>query len=69
MSASPSFVNGNGLLFDPYNPKDLAKKAVLMLKDGKLLKKMSERSTQIVGEFDIKESVNKLERAYLSLLS
>lgn len=68
-SASRYFVNNNGFLFDPYDEKDLADKAVRLLKDEKLLKKMSEQSYRNSRSFDIRKSISKLETAYLEILS
>ncbi len=67
-SASTYFVDGNGFLFNPKDPKDLAKKALILLKNEKLLKKMSKRSLEIIKDYDINKSGSKLEEVYYSLL-
>lgn len=68
-SASRYFVDNNGFLFDPYNENDLAKKAVRLLKDDILLKKMSEQSYRNCKDFDIRKSISKLEKVYAGVLS
>ena len=66
-SASVDFVDGNGFLFKPKNPKDLAKKALILLKDEKLRKSMAQKSFENSRNYDINKSIDKLERVYYSL--
>jgi len=68
-SASVDFVEGNGLLFKPENPRDLAKKALIILKNDTLRKSMSEKSFKNIKDYDINKSIDKLEELYYSLLS
>lgn len=68
-SASTHFVNGNGYLFKAENPEDLADKAISMLSDDVLRKKMSEASLAKSKEYDIERSADKLEELYYSILS
>ena len=69
LSASVDFVKGNGFLFKPENPKDLAEKSLKLLKNEKLRKKMAIRSFKNSREYDINKSVKKLEEVYHSLIS
>lgn len=66
-SASPYFVEENGFLFRPWDYKDLAEKALTMLKDEKLLKKMAAKSYAKSKDYDINKSVSMLEKVYYSL--
>jgi len=68
-SASRFFVNGNGFLFNPFDAKDLADKALRLLKDNKLYKKMAEQSLRISKKFDINDSISKLEKVYYAILN
>jgi len=68
ISASKYFVNGNGFLFDPYKPEDLAEKCLKLLKNERLMKKMGEKSYKDAKEYNINKCVSKLEKVYLSLL-
>lgn len=67
-SASTFFVKDNGYLFRAKDSEDLANKALLMLQDEDLLKKMAETSLDMSKEFDINRSVDKLLDLYYSLL-
>ncbi|NTW22426.1 glycosyltransferase family 4 protein [Candidatus Falkowbacteria bacterium] len=68
MSASRFFVDGNGLLFVTGDPQDLARQALKLLADKDLRKAMGERSLAMSREYDIRESVNKMEQTYYSAL-
>ncbi len=68
-SASPYFVEGNGLLFKPNDPDDLAKCAIAILSDDVGRKKMSEASHVMSRKYDLMESVNTMERVYRSVLA
>jgi glycosyltransferase involved in cell wall biosynthesis len=68
LSASPHFVDGNGFLFDPHDPKDLALKATRLLKDSALREKMGRKSRALARTYDIERSVSALEYVYYSLL-
>jgi len=63
-SASKDFVKGNGLLFKAKNPIDLSKKLKILIENPALRRKMSKRSLENVKEYDIKKSIQKLERVY-----
>ena len=66
-SASVDLVDGNGFLFAPKDPKDLAKKALILLKNEKLRKKMALKSFENSKSYDILKSVDKLEAIYDSV--
>ena len=68
VSASRYFVDGNGLLFEPKNSHDLAEKLETLIGDGELRKAMGEKSLANVKNYDINESIKKLENLYYSLL-
>ena len=68
-SASRYFVEGNGFLFKPEDPKDLAEKLITLLNDDDMRRAMGEKSFQISKQYDINTSVEKLEELYYSLLS
>ena len=68
MSASRFFVNGNGFLFETKNPEDLATKALQLITDKNLCKKMGEVSLEKSKKYDIKRSADKLEDVYYSVL-
>lgn len=69
LSASPDFVSNNGFLFKLQNPEDLAKKALILLKNDKLRKKMGNESYKKVKEYDINKSVDKLEKVYYKIIN
>jgi glycosyltransferase involved in cell wall biosynthesis len=64
LSASSDFVNGNGFVFKLQNPKDLAKKVLILLEDEAMMKRMGIKSFRNVKEYDINKSVDKLEKIY-----
>jgi glycosyltransferase involved in cell wall biosynthesis len=66
-SASVDFVDGNGFLFKSKNPKDLAEKALKLLKNNVLRKKMGKKSFELAKDYDINRSIDKLEKVYYSL--
>jgi len=68
-SASTYFVDQNGFLFEPQNEKDLANKIVDALSDEEALNKMGEISFQKSRQYDINESVLKLEKLYYAVLN
>ena len=63
-SASNHFVKENGLMFKVKDHKDLAKKALHMLLDVDLLKKMAIKSHEHSRHYDIQKSVDLLEEVY-----
>lgn len=67
-SASPFFVNDNGLLFTPGDPEDLANKLTILLADAPLREKMGRVSRIRSKNYDIQSSTDKLEELYWSLL-
>jgi len=67
-SASSLFISKNGFLFDPNNPKDLALKALKILQDDKLSKRMSVESYAKSKEYDINKSVSRLEEVYAEII-
>jgi glycosyltransferase involved in cell wall biosynthesis len=64
MNAARFFVDGNGFLFETKNHKDLAEKALIIILDEALRKKMGEVSLAKSKEYDINHSVTKLESVY-----
>ena len=68
-SAATYFVDKNGFLFEPENERDLANQIVNVLADEDLRKKMGEVSFQKSRQYDINESVLKLENLYYSVLN
>jgi 1,2-diacylglycerol 3-alpha-glucosyltransferase len=67
-SASVDFVDGNGFLFKPENPTDLSGKILKLLKNDNLRKRMGEKSYEIAKDYDINESINKLENVYYNII-
>ena len=67
-SASTYFVNGNGLLFEPENHADLARQVLFLLSDHSKLARMGEISLEKSKQYDINESVMRLEKLYRSVL-
>ena len=67
-SAATQFVKGNGMLFKPEDAEDLANKLNVMLSDPQQLKQMGEVSRQQSLQYDIHESVRRLEAVYYSVL-
>jgi glycosyltransferase involved in cell wall biosynthesis len=59
--------NKNGLLFQPKNHQDLAKKIITILKNESLAKKMGEESLKKVNNHLVKHTYNKFENIYQSL--
>ncbi|MCX6813775.1 MAG: glycosyltransferase, partial [Candidatus Azambacteria bacterium] len=68
-SASTYFVDQNGFLFEPQNEKDLANKIIDVLSDENALNRMGKISFQKSRQYDINESVSKLENLYYSILN
>jgi glycosyltransferase involved in cell wall biosynthesis len=67
-SASKYFVKKNGMLFKAEDPHDLAQKACAMLSNEKKLEAMGEQSLKDSKNYDINESVLRLENLYYSIL-
>jgi 1,2-diacylglycerol 3-alpha-glucosyltransferase len=67
-SASTYFVEGNGSLFEPGSSKDLAEKILSIVSDENKLKIMGNVSFEKSKQYNINESVTKLENLYHSLL-
>ncbi len=67
-SASRFIVKKNGLLFNPQSPKDLASKAILLLKNDKLRGRMAKESLRMRQEYDIQSSMRTLEDVYARVL-
>ncbi|MBI5005023.1 MAG: glycosyltransferase, partial [Candidatus Lloydbacteria bacterium] len=66
-SASVYFINGNGFLFKPKDPIDLAEKMLRLADDKAGREKMGEMSLKKSREYDINQSVTKLEELYYRL--
>lgn len=67
-SASRFFVNENGFLFKTKDSLDLSEKILAILNDSDLRIKMGQRSLELSKNYDINESVIKLEKVYNSLI-
>ncbi|KKQ28931.1 MAG: Glycosyltransferase, partial [Candidatus Nomurabacteria bacterium GW2011_GWA1_37_20] len=68
MSASRHLVNGNGFLFKAKDSQDLAYQVLKLVVDPDLRKKMGEISFEKIKQYDIRKSVDLLEKAYYSTL-
>jgi glycosyltransferase involved in cell wall biosynthesis len=67
-SAAVQFVKENGFLFEPENPRDLARKILILLKDKKLRRKMAQNSLDESRNYSINKSISNLEKIYYSAL-
>lgn len=67
-SASTYFVDGNGFLFTPRDPHDLATQIIRLANNPSLRAEMGARSLALSHHYDINESVRRLEELYYSLL-
>lgn len=67
-SASTYFVDGNGFLFEPKNAQHLATQVVRLVNDPELRAEMSAKSLKMSKDYDIDESVRRLEELYYSLV-
>jgi glycosyltransferase involved in cell wall biosynthesis len=67
-TAAQYLLKDNGFLFDTKNPRDLANKALKILKDNSLRKKMEKASLKQIKNFDIHKSVDIIESVYDSLI-
>lgn len=68
-SASKYFVKENGFLFEPKNTKDLSEKILMLLGNKDIKKRMGEKSLEIIKDYDIRKSIETLEKSYYSLLN
>jgi glycosyltransferase involved in cell wall biosynthesis len=68
-SASVYFVSDNGFLFEPRNVRDLAKKIEILATDKKVREDMGKASLEKSRQYDMNQSVSKLEEVYYSVLS
>ena len=68
-SAATDFVTDNGLLFTAKNPDHLAERADRLLVDPDCLRAMGTRSLEHSRRFDIRDSVQRIESVYRSLVS
>ncbi len=64
MSASRYFVDSNGFLFKKEDNEDLARQALKLITDASLRKKMGEASLKKSRQYNVNESVLKLENLY-----
>ncbi len=67
-TAAKYFVEKNGFVFKTNDEKDLAKKVNIILNNKKMERKMSEKSLKESRNYDINESISKLEKVYYSLI-
>jgi len=68
MSASRFFVDGNGFLFITKDARDLASQALKLINSQELRQNMGEKSLTMSRQYDIHESVKKMEQVYYSAL-
>jgi glycosyltransferase involved in cell wall biosynthesis len=68
MSASRYFVDGNGFLFEAANHRDLAEQALRLIINTDLRREMGEASLEKSKQYDIHQSVNRLEEVYYRAL-
>lgn len=68
-SAAKFFVQENGYVFDPKDPKDLADKLMKLINNPQLLSVMREKSLQESTQFTFAQSIQKLEEFFLSFCS
>lgn len=68
MSASRFFVDENGFLFESKNHIDLSEKISILIKDNDLREKMGKKSLENSKNYDINNSVIKLEEVYYGVL-
>jgi len=61
-------IDGNGYLFEPGNPVDLAKKLVTILGDNELRTAMGRKSRIIAGAHDIDKVIEEYETVYEKLI-
>ena len=67
-SAATHFVDGNGSLFAPEDPNDLAAKALALLTDDGLRKRNAAASLALSRKYDINMSIIRLEELYRALM-
>ncbi|MGB9726588.1 MAG: glycosyltransferase [Minisyncoccia bacterium] len=61
--------NENGFLVNPFKKEEFAQKIILLLKDKKLLKRMGEKSLELITNHDINLTFKKFKEIYLSLIN
>lgn len=64
-NASKFFISNNGLIFKHKNPRDLAKKILILLKNSKLLENMKNNSYGISKKYSIGKSIDLLKTKVL----
>lgn len=64
----PELVDGNGILCENANPKEIAKNVIKILRDNELRRQFSEASIQKAKKYDIKYSAEQLEKLYEKLV-
>jgi 1,2-diacylglycerol 3-alpha-glucosyltransferase len=64
----PELIEGNGFIVNPGDYRDMADKIILILKDKKLHLKFSRRSIELSKKYDIKNTTDKMEELYYSLI-
>lgn len=69
MSASRYFVDENGFLFEAGNPQDLAARALMLITDIELRKKMGAVSLAKSKQYDIHRSIDLLEDVYYKAIN
>lgn len=67
-SAARYFVRENGLLFDPGNERDLAKKVITLLENDSLRESMAQTSLAMSKRYDLTKSIELLEEVYYSVI-
>ncbi len=71
ISASSSFVDigQNGYVFHPKNPQQLADLMSHLIQNPKKIKQLGKNSLKLVQNYEITESINKLENLFLGLVN
>jgi len=67
-TAAKDFVQKNGFIFKTTDKLDLAKKVNIILSNPKLEKNMAKMSLKEIKNYDIRDSILKLEKVYHSLI-
>lgn len=66
-SASPTLIKGNGQLFNPFNPKELAEKMIELVNDKAKLKLFGLNSFKQAEKYSFDKSVKSMENLFLKV--
>lgn len=67
--ALPELIDGNGYLFDPKNPDNLANLIEKIFKNDNLRRQMGQKSLEIIQKHDIEKVINKFEDIYRQIIN